>query len=160
MIDALDYIRGLGPKAPIYTNVCSDGTNFNIAIELMRRHSVSGEQFTLTPLRVAALHYIENNIASIQRVAELAKRPQDSLGPILLCEAAPGYTWEFELPELQTSAALADGHHRYCLASFRRQPLISVVLYRYSTWRNFVVDGLRDLSRNELLADPITKRSY
>src|SRR5277367_5987589 len=121
---------------------------------LLRKWCISHRpEIFLIPIRahVAEKMIPENSIA-IDRVIELSVR--NNLDPIIMVK--DGTSDAKGAPNV----LLVDGHHRYFLAYIRKQELIQGYLIEEPQWRPFQIHWMPDLTKEQLIKTPITKRRY
>lgn len=143
----------------IWTYVHADGTNLHLDVTGLRAKFLLNPAFDHKvfdlPLSLdLAKDYIRNNIVSLTRIEELAKRYSQTepkrIEPILLCDST----------KEDTDVYHVDGHHRYVLWALLKVPSIRALCIPYDLWQPFRVIGLPPLTQDALRAMPITKRNY
>lgn len=145
----------LPPTDQVYTWVADDGTNWHIHAERLRLWCKAKPSLKvhLAPVdHQLARSFISDNIASMERVVELALR-DDKLDPIIFCKRG---TFTNGRPDVM----LVDGHHRYVLASVMRSAVIPCYMIGTKQWEPFRIVNIPDYTRDELNAIPILHRSY
>jgi hypothetical protein len=144
----------------IYTFVDDDGTNIHINAEGLRQWCAANkpEIFNI-PLRPeVAVDMIKNNVISMERVHELAGRK--NLDPIIMCK--DGTFGDNGGPNIM----IVDGHHRYvlicCACAFdpKREKIILGYVLEVEQWKPFQIHGLPNVTKEDLIKQPITKRNY
>jgi hypothetical protein len=138
----------------IYSFVDKDGVNTHINAEGLRQWCIETKQEIWNiPLREkVAKMMMENNIVAPERIVELSKRK--SLDPIIMCK--DGTFDDNGAPNVM----IVDGHHRFVLACLAKLKSIPGHVLELEQWKPFQIHGLPDLTQEELIKAPITKRNY
>ena len=140
----------------IYSFVGDDGENIHIDSEALRQWCIKTKpEIFLIPLKYELLsEFRRDNVISEERVFELSLDIQKSLEPIIMVK--DGTIGSNGNP----NALLVDGHHRYVLACWRGQFAIEGHFLEVAQWKPFQIHGIPDMTKDQLIASPITKRNY
>lgn len=150
-----EYVKLVGPWAPIYTHVARSGQNIHIGSTLLHRHLkcyASDLTSRMKPLGEAFWNFVHQNEVSLDHIWTLRRSWQSALAePIIMCASKHG---DFTIAG--RDHMLVDGRHRYCLA-FLLQTDLRVWLVSRSIWRDYEIKGLPSVTAAELRAEPIFK---
>lgn len=145
---------------PVFTYVQDDGTNINLDVVNLRAWCLThvghthGPKLVRIPVEeVIARHFINDNIASLDRVTELSKRHLALLDPVILCRH--GFN-----PDGTQRDMYVDGHHRYVLAYMLHMKVLPAFFLESAQWSPFQIEGVPTMTKQELRDLPITKRNY
>lgn len=141
---------------PIYTFIDNEGTNINIASARLRVWCKENKpEIVLTPVdRKLARTFITENCVSRVRCAQLLRMPKHLMDPILFALAPP------DRPSGKPYGYLVDGHHRYVCHAAAGYPEIFAHMLTPAQWHPFQVEGLKDLTKQQLRDIPILPRHY
>lgn len=150
-----EYVKLVGPWAPIYTHVARSGQNIHIGSALLHKHlrlHAMDLVSKMRPLPEAFWNFVENNEVSLPHIWKLRHSWRSALAePIIMCASKHG---DFTIAG--RDHMLVDGRHRYCLA-FLLQTDLRVWLVSRSIWRDYEIKGLPSVTAAELRAEPIFK---
>jgi hypothetical protein len=145
---------------PVFTYVQDDGVNINLDVTNLRAWCLThfdqshGPKLVRIPVEEhIARHFINDNIASIERVTELSRRHLALLDPVILCRN--GFNTDGTQRDMYV-----DGHHRYVLAYMNRMKHLPGFFLEPAQWSPFSIDGLPAMTQKELKDLPIAKRNY
>jgi prepilin-type processing-associated H-X9-DG protein len=138
----------------LYTFVDNDGNNIHVNAIALREWCIKNkpEIFWIPMKYEVAVQMVHDNSVSQKRVKELSKRKD--LDPIIMVK--DGTFGDNGGPNV----LLVDGHHRYFLAACRKQAVIEGHVLEEAQWRPFQLHDLPKVTKEELIATPITKRNY
>jgi hypothetical protein len=138
----------------LYTFVGDDGENIHIDSIKLRLWCIENKpEIFWIPLKYElAAEFLRDNVISIERAKELSKRKD--LDPIIM--AKDGTIGANGGP----NALLVDGHHRYFLACMSKMQAIPGHFLEVEQWKPFQLHGLPNLTKEQLIKSPITKRNY
>lgn len=156
--------RTLPHGESIFTHVLSSGENIHIHAGRLRSRLLNpafDHQRKLIPCDPKVAHsWIADNVVSPHRVVELLKRHDRlevlrRMEPVILCtdqhpDPKSGLPDQF----------FVDGHHRYVMCAILHLPHIPAYLVPWDFWQSYRIINLPPITRDQLLAMPITKRSY
>jgi hypothetical protein len=142
----------------IYTHVDHDGTNTHIDAQGLRLWCLQHKpEVYLIPMRFElAAEFIRDNIIDKKRVAELSQREMlgETLGPIIM--AKDGTFASNGGPNVM----LVDGHHRYFLSAIHKRPFVEGHMLEVAQWKPFQLHGIPEITQEQLVKAPVTKRNY
>jgi hypothetical protein len=138
----------------IFTFISDDGENINIDAEGLRIWCIANrpEVFNLPVKPELGRQFLFENVVSVERAWELIVRK--NFDPIIMVK--DGTYGDNGGP----NTMLVDGHHRYFIACVAQWAYIPGHLLEVEQWKPFQMHGLPDLTKEELIAKPITKRNY
>jgi hypothetical protein len=141
------------PSEGIYTFVDSQGRNTNVASNRLRDWTIKArpETFLFPVDSKLAQRFLHDNIVTFERVLEIAMKKR--LDPVIFCHDG---TYTDGAP----NCMLVDGHHRYCYMGLSKQPVIPGHLLTPDQWKPFEIEGLCEITQNQLLAMPNKPRNY
>jgi hypothetical protein len=140
----------------IYSFVGDDGENIHIDAQSLRRWCMSNKklEICMIPLRVElAKEMVRDNVVSTERIVELSRRRH--LDPIIMCKDGT-----FSKENGGPNALIVDGHHRFVLACLAKMSVIPGYFLNVEQWKPFQLYGIPDMTREQLIKAPITKRDY
>lgn len=155
------HARNYRPGSPVYTYIANDGQNVHIDSQRLH-HACAGLrakgmlEVVLVPVyRHVAQGYLRDNVVSKARLAALWSRTD--LTPVIfgLWDATP-----------ECEAIHIDGHHRYVLQAIKawqagdKSPFIEAHVLPHTMWGEYVIEGLMDLTKDQLKAAPLGQRDY
>lgn len=144
----------LHPRDHIYTHILPCGTNINLASALLQDlcNRARAPVYNVQLNSAEARKFISRNIVDMDRVRTFNKR---TLDPVVHC------LWEGHAPAAdRADAFLCDGHHRYVYAHTIHMQTIPSYLIPYAIWQEFLITGLPDFTREQLLSTPNLERTY
>jgi hypothetical protein len=140
----------------IYTFVADNGENIHIDAESLRKWCLRNKKLEihLIPIRVdIAKEMVRDNIVSPERLIELSKRTV--LDPIIMCKDGT-----FSKENGGPNTMIVDGHHRFVLCAMAKMPVIPGYFLEVEQWKPFQLYGIPDMTKEQLIKAPITKRDY
>lgn len=147
--------RNYPPGTPIYTFIANDGTTTHVdAVKLFQWCEAQSdlETFRVPVERDRAIGFHRDNCISRSRVLELHLKGIATITPIIF--GITGYT--NNLPD----TILIDGRHRYTLFAAMSLPFIPAYLLHPFQWKPFKIEGLLDMTHDQLRAAPVNGRRY
>lgn len=150
MLDAKDY----KPGCAIYSFVAEDGTNTHVDSELLRQWCAANKdklEIMLTPVGgKIAQSFLTDGVIDIKHVERVLQMPH--LDPIIYGKT--GTFTEAGAPDV----LLIDGHHRFFAAWLSRCELLPSYILEPAQWQQFQIEGLPDLTEEQLRAMPTKPR--
>lgn len=148
----------LKPLDPIYTFVTPQGVNYNIASGLLREWTLKAkpEVYNVPINKELAKSFFSDNVVSRARIVQLLSEVKGGtrvLDPVI-----------FAITDIASDGSanmmLVDGHHRYAVFAVVGLKYIPGHVLERKAWEPFQVEGIPDISKENLKAIPILKRNY
>jgi hypothetical protein len=142
-----EYLAKHGAWAEVYTYVANDGTNITLAIrELIAAVKAAKLKAVLVPVHEKEVErFVRDDVIVPKRLAELTElmiKNRKMFDPILVCIRRDGY------------AFVADGHHRFVLASALGQKNIGAFVCYPPLWEQFVITDMEPMTQEQLKSAP------
>ena len=139
-----------------FTFIDKNGENIHIDSDSLRRWCLGNKEleiFSIPLQQKLAEEFLLNNVISMTRVLELAKR--DKLDPIIMAKDGT-----FSPDNGGPNVMLVDGHHRYALAVAIGRETIPGYMLEVEQWRPFELKWVPKMTMEQLIRMPLTKRDY
>lgn len=142
------------PHEGVYTFVDPSGKNTNIASNRLHDWCATAnlETMALPVTAEMANRFLRDNAVSMDRIFELLGK--ETLSPVIVCH--DGFYGSNGGPNI----FFVDGHHRYVLASMMGRTWIPCYFLTVPQWSPFQIEGLADLTSQQLIDIPLIKRNY
>lgn len=143
----------------IYTFIDNAGVNTHIDSENLRLWCLKTPKLELfnIPIQTAvAVEMVHINVISLDRFLELRRRKhqREHFDPIIMVK--DGTIGSNGRPNVM----LVDGHHRYFIAASDNEPYIEGWILEVAQWKPFQIKSQINLTQQQLIDLPPTKRNY
>lgn len=147
------HVTELNIMEQIYTFVDDNGTNVHIASgKLLQWCLANNPEVFNTPVEDGiAAGFIRDNSVDLARALALTRKQLET--PITYCKSG---TFTNGGPDVM----LADGHHRYLRAALDGKKEIAAWVLEKEQWEPFKIDGLFDLTQEQLRNEPVIRPVY